>query len=77
MRSGCLGYACSAVIRLDHLIAGVDEQIANDLTVVECILYDQYPLGHAASRFSSIRNGRLNINVEPRPGSETIPIVPP
>src|SRR3954471_781550 len=79
------GDALQAVHRLDHLVAGARQQVADDLPIVLGVLDHQNALAHAApisspassSATSSTRIGRLTRKVAPCPGSDSTEIAPP
>src|SRR5438034_7255832 len=73
----CHGHAGHAVHRLDDVVSGGGEQIAEDLAVVLGIFDHKNALFHAASFCCSARIGTTIRKVEPTPSSEATEIVPP
>src|SRR5215469_5472879 len=79
MRSGrCFPTAASAsLLGLDDLIVGGGKHIADNPATIRLVLDHQNALAHAGSTCRSTMTGRLNANVEPCPGCDSIQILPP
>src|SRR5215469_13005404 len=65
------------VLGLDDLIVGRGKHIADNPAAVRLVLHHQNALGHAGSACRSTMTGRVNANVEPRPGCDSTQILPP
>src|SRR5262249_6566832 len=66
-----------AVLRLDHFVTYVCEQIAQNLPVILLILNHQYALAHVCIACCSSRAGTKNENVAPWPRRDSIQMRPP
>src|SRR5215471_7182208 len=65
------------VFGLDDLIVGRGKHIADNPAAIRLVLHHQNALGHAGSACRSTMTGRVNANVEPCPGCDSIQILPP
>src|SRR6516165_5399168 len=66
-----------AVCRLDQLVSGVAQQVAQDLPVVFLVLNDKDAPAHASPTCRSTFTGIVNANVEPLPTSDSTQMRPP
>src|SRR6476620_3390860 len=73
----CHGNARSSIRSLDKLIVRCRKEIAEDLSVVLCIFDHENAFAHAAAIPSLILIGIVTLKVDPDPGTDTMPIVPP
>src|SRR5665213_1294394 len=71
------GQRCLAVMRLDHLVAGGTQEIAQDLPVVLMVLDHQNALAHALPTCCSTVTGIVKENTEPCPSSDSTQSRPP
>src|SRR5262245_43696063 len=65
------------VLGLDQFVAGVAEQVAQDLPIVFLVLDHQYALAHVGLACCSTSTGSKTKKVEPCPGRESTQIRPP
>src|SRR5215210_7826002 len=75
-----LGGLCQrllAVFGLDHLVAGVCQHIAQDLSVVLLVLDHEYALFHACATCCSTLTGTVTKKVAPLPTLDSTQIFPP
>src|SRR5262249_24428739 len=66
-----------AVFDFGNLIVSGGQHIADYLAIIRLVLDHQNALAHAGSVCRSTTTGRLNANVEPCPGCDSIQILPP
>src|SRR6516162_3005309 len=65
------------VLRLDDLIVGTSQHVADDLAIIRLILDHQNTLAHPVSTCRSTITGSVKVNVEPWPGCDSTQIRPP
>ena len=76
LRSRRRSSASCAVLRLDHVVAGAGQQIAQDLPVVLLVLDHENAFAHGCLACSTLI-GSVSENVEPWPGRNSTQIRPP
>src|SRR5271166_4783434 len=65
------------VLGLGDCVAGADEHIANNLTIIVLVLDHQNALAHVGSTCRSTTTGSVKANVEPWPTCDSTQILPP